>query len=120
MLRFIAAGIVASLLLTGTPCHLQAQAHEATCSFHGRIYDSAGAVIGRAFVIVHNERRAETGQRVPLDQNGEFVLQLKPGMYDFFVASGGFIPYAKKIDLRACKPVELKVWMKVDQEHLED
>ena len=70
--------------------------------------------------MVHSERWAENGQRIPLDQNGEFKVQLKPGLYDFFVASVGFIPYAKKIDLRSCKPTGLKVKMKVDLEHLED
>ena len=90
------------------------------CSFHGRISDTLGAAIDRAFVLLYSDRREKISQQINLNDNGEFTVPLEPGLYDFFIASPGFLPVAKVIDLRACKPFELKLKMQVDKEHLED
>jgi hypothetical protein len=120
MFRLFAVALLAALSPAIAPTPAQAQTPAATCALHGRIADTEGAAISRAFVLVHSERWIGTDQHLTLNENGEFQAQLKPGLYDFFAASRGFLPFAKEIDLRACKPLDLKIKMKVDLEHLED
>ena len=120
MTRLFAAAVLAALLSPGSPASAQAPAPPATCTFHGHISDSLGAAIFRGFFLVHSYRWADSEQHLKLNDSGEFEVQLKPGLYDFFVSSPGFIPFTKEIDLRTCKPVDLKVKLKVDLEHLED
>jgi hypothetical protein len=79
-----------------------------------------GAAIQRSFVLVHSDRWVQLDQQVTLTENGEFDTQLKPGLYDLFVGSRGFLPFTKVVDLRSCKPVAIKVRSLVDMEHLED
>jgi hypothetical protein len=107
-------------LCVGSALHAQTPAAASTCSFSGRIADQLGAAISRAFVAVHSDRLVKTSRSIDLNDNGEFEVKLEPGMYDFFVGSRGFLPFAKEIDLRSCKPVALEVKLKVDLEHLED
>jgi hypothetical protein len=129
-MRFLFCFLLALALALAPAAHAQAQgpaqapsqspASPITCSFHGRIADPLGAAIDRAFVLVYSARREKIDRQAALSKNGEFSLQLEPGLYDLFVASPGFVPLAKIVDLRSCKPVELKVKMRVDIEHLED
>jgi hypothetical protein len=97
-----------------------AQTAAATCTFRGRISDTLGAAITRGFVLVHSDRWVKADQQLTLNENGEFEVQLKPGLYDFFVGSPGFLPIAKEIDLRSCKPVALKIKLNLDLAHLDD
>ncbi len=104
----------------GLPLLAQAPNPATSCRLHGRIADPLGAAIQRAFVLVHSGRWVELDERVTLNKNGEFDIQLKPGLYDLFVGSRGFLPFSGEVDLRACKPLSIKVKLLVDMQHLED
>jgi hypothetical protein len=78
------------------------------------------AAISRAFVLVHSDAWVKLTEQVKLTNNGEFSLQLKPGIYSFFADSPGFVPIAKIIDTRSCRTVNMSVKMQVDSEHMED
>ena len=123
MLRRYAAIVFAAMLaLTSPPLRGQdkAPSEDAKCSVHGRIVDPMGAVIYRAFVLVYSDAWEKIDQQVALNKDGQFDIRLKPGLYDLFIASPGFIPFAKVVDSRSCKPVTLKVKLMVDAEHLDD
>ena len=79
-----------------------------------------GAAINRAFVLVHSDAWVKVTQRVSLTENGEFSLQLNPGIYAFFAHSIGFVPIAKIIDMRSYRTVNLNIKMRFDLEHMED
>jgi hypothetical protein len=116
LLQALLAGTV---LLILTTLRAQAPPTEKTCDVRGRVADPLGAAISRAFVLVHSSAWVKTTQ-VTLTDNGEFSLQLKPGIYAFFADAVGFVPIAKIIDTRSCKPVTLNVKMQVDLAHMED
>lgn len=117
LLRAVLLGIMLSFI---APTAGRAQTGAAACTFRGRVSDTLGAAISLGFVLVHSYRWVKDDQHLTLNENGEFGAQLKPGLYDFFVGSSGFIPVAKEIDLRSCKPVVLKIKLNVDLEHLDD
>lgn len=71
-------------------------------------------------MLAQSERWAKFDQQLKLTENGKFSVQLRPGLYDFFVGSPGLLPFAKEIDLHSCKPVALKIKLSVDLEHLQD
>ena len=104
------------------PLTLQAQppTTDKTCAVRGRITDPMDAAINRAFVLVHSDAWVKITQQVTLTDNGEFSLQLKPGIYAFFADSPGFVPVAKIIDTRSCRTLNLNIKMRVDSEHMED
>ena len=85
----------------------------------GQIQDRAGATI-QAFVLVHSDRGNKIDKQVPVDKEGEFKIELAAGLYDFFVASPGFLPIAKVIEIKGGRQTTLKLTMKVDEEHLQD
>ena len=85
----------------------------------GQIQDRVGATI-QAFVLVHSDRGNKIDKQVPVDKEGEFTMELAPGLYDFFVASPGFLPIAKVIEIKDGKRTTLKLTMKVDEEHLQN
>lgn len=87
-------------------------------TLQGRVSDSLGAAISRGFVLVHSFQQGKPDQQLTLNENGEFQAQLAPGLYDLFVGSVGFIPYAKEIRIQADKPVALKIKLKVDLESI--
>jgi hypothetical protein len=92
----------------------QAPAPAATCTLQGHITDALGAAITRGFFLVHSEERPELDQQVPWNESGDFRIQLAPGLYDLFVGSVGFMPYAKEIRVEAGKPVALKIKLQVN------
>jgi len=85
----------------------------------GHIHDRAGATI-QAFVLVHSDRGNKIDKQVRVDKDGEFKIELAPGLYVFFVASPGFLPIAKVIEIKGGRPTTLKLTMKVDEEHLQN
>ncbi len=98
-----------------TPCLLaQTPATAGTGTLQGRISDSLGAAISRGFFLVHSEGRDKLDQQLALNENGEFQIQLAPGLYDVFAGSVGFVPYAKEIRIEAGKPVALKIKLQVN------
>ena len=64
--------------------------------------------------LVHSEERDKLDQQLTLNENGEFHIQLAPRLYDLFVGSVGFVPYAKEFRIEAGKPVALKIKLQVD------
>lgn len=122
MQRFIAVALLVIALSYAATAKSQppVTTPSPTCELHGRLSDSLGAAISRAYVFAHSGSWVERDQQLTLNDNGEFSVKLLPGLYDLFAVSRGFIPYAKVIDLRDCKPVDLKIKLKVDLEHLED
>jgi hypothetical protein len=112
-LILVSAPVVIAQAVTPSPKTIK------TCSLHGQISDPVGASVGKAFVLVHRDSRVKFTKQVEVDANGRFEVQLEPGLYDFFVGSAGFLPIAKEVDIRTCKPVDLKLRMQVDSKHLE-
>jgi len=120
MTRWLAAGLLILALALSGPAGAQSPAPAEKGVLHGRISDTLGAAISRAFVLVHRSGAAKESQQLAVSENGEFQVQLAPGLYDLFIGSPGFIPYAKAIMIPPDKPVELKIKLRVDMEHLED
>src|ERR1017187_10160383 len=118
MTRLAAMVLLGALLFAAGPNSGKAQAAPTTGDLHGRISDEPGAAIFRGFVLVHGGPKGES-QQLQLNENGEVDVQLAPGLYDFFVGSIGFIPFAKEIKIQRDKPVVLKVKLRVDMEHIE-
>ena len=119
-MRFITFCIVLLTLNSTVLAQTSATPNEKTCLFSGRVADTVGISITKAFVLLYDEGDEKSNQQLVLNKNGEFQLKLEPGMYDLFVASPGFIPVAKVIDLRSCKPENLILKMQVDSVHMED
>jgi len=84
---------------------------------HGNVVDPSGAAI-QGFILVHSDRWNKINKQIPVSKLGEFKVQLAPGLYDFFVASPGFLPIARVIEIKSEKPTTLKLTMKLDEEHL--
>ena len=94
-------------------------AHAATLS--GTVRDSEGAVIPKAYVVVHwdgagsNYLRHNVGIKqditVSTDSNGKFSLELPPGFYDVFITATAFAPHCEKIRVKETqtKSVEVKL-----------
>ncbi len=76
----------------------------------GKINDTVGAVIGRAFVVVHpdtdglvpptDKREIQT---LSSDINGAFTVEVKPGFYDVCVMASSFIPECRKVNVKRGK-----------------
>ncbi|MGB9407072.1 MAG: carboxypeptidase-like regulatory domain-containing protein [Terracidiphilus sp.] len=118
MKRWLAAVLFMGVFSTGASARAQTPAPAATGTLQGRISDSLGAAIIRGFFLVHSEGRDKLDQQLTLNENGEFHIQLAPGLYDLFIGSVGFVPYAKEIRIQANKPVVLKIKLKVDMESI--
>jgi hypothetical protein len=84
----------------------------------GSIGDPEGAAI-QAFVLVHSDRWKKINAQVAVSKYGEFQIQLSPGLYDLFVASPGFLPIAQIVEIKNGSPTNLKLTMKIDEEHLQ-
>lgn len=75
-----------------------------------RVQDSKGGIISNAFVAMHHERdehanggaeehRQDELIRVPFDGTADFVIAVKPGVYDVYVSSFGFDPKCMKVSV---------------------
>jgi hypothetical protein len=111
--------ILACLILACAICHSAAQSapSPANCAFHARIVDAAGFAIGDAFVIVHSSGTPGYTLKLSPTEESEYDAQLKPAIYYLFISSTGFVPLAKVVDLRRCKPLNLEVKMVIDHDH---
>lgn len=106
----------ALLLFAATP------ATAATLS--GTVRDSEGAVISKAYVVVHwdpsgsNYLKDNLGLKQDItattDSNGRFSLDLPPGFYDVFVTATAFSPHCKKVRLKDKEAKAYDVKLKVD------
>jgi hypothetical protein len=123
MKRRLAVGLL--ILAVCVPSRAQTPAPTTTGVLQARIADTLGAAINRAFVLVHGDVRIDNSwvkvnQQVDVNINGEFQIQLAPGLYDLFIGSPGFIPFAKKVKIQPGKPTILKIKLQVDMENLQD
>jgi hypothetical protein len=117
--RWLTAVFLIFALSVGAPARAQTTASAATGTLQGRISDTLGAAIS-GFVLVHSNQWVKIGEQVSVNENGEFQIQLAPGLYDLFVSYRGFIPWAKKIKIQPGKPTVLKIKLQVDMANLED
>lgn len=71
----------------------------------GTIRDSEGAVIAKAFILIHSDQTSDSKSDILLRTNslGEYSTALPPGFYDVFVSSGGFSPMCRKVWIREGK-----------------
>ena len=84
------------------------------------VTDQLGAVIGKAFVMLHadaleRENPKPFSMQLRTSSEGEVKAKLPSGFYDLFIASTGFAPHREKLRVHDGKPVTLKVVLKVDQ-----
>lgn len=85
-----------------------------------RVVDQLGAVIGKAFVLLHSDALERENPRpfsleLRTSPEGEAKGELPSGFYDLFIASIGFEPHCQKLRLRDGKPVTVKVTLRVDK-----
>jgi hypothetical protein len=75
-----------------------------------RVQDQNGRMISKAFVVMHHEwddhanegveeHRQDELIRVPFDGAGDFVITVKPGVYDVYVSSFGHDPKCMKVNV---------------------
>ena len=77
-----------------------------TGNLKGIVKDTGeGAPVGNSYIIAHPSSPQGLGDdiRVPVDRDGVFSIDLRPGFYDIFVARAGFAPVCRKIEIRAGK-----------------
>jgi hypothetical protein len=117
-MKLLTAALFAAVLNPSLFCQIPAGAPPDSCSLRVRITDASGAAISSGFVLVHNEW-AKTTREGPVSEQGEAALQLPPGLYDLFVGSKLFLPVARIVNLRSCKPVDVEVKLQLDPDHPE-
>jgi hypothetical protein len=110
MFRLLLSLALASAIALPAPA--QTSEPDATGTLQGRVTDNYGAGITTAFVYVQGPNNIS--QKVPVTDTGDFSVQLPPGIYNFFVGSTGFAPFAKEIKISLKKPVVMKVKLHVD------
>jgi hypothetical protein len=91
-----------------------------TSSLTIRVVDPLGAVIAKAFVLLHSDAlERENPKPFSLElrtgSEGEAKGELPSGFYDLFIASTGFIPQCQKLRVRDGKPVTLRIVLKLDK-----
>ena len=75
-----------------------------------RVQDPKGGMISKAFVVMHHEwddhanegleeHRQDELIRVPFDGAADFVITVKPGVYDVYVSSFGHDPKCMKVNV---------------------
>jgi hypothetical protein len=111
---FAALLCVPSLAQTATPAQVQSS------TLRVRVTDQLGAVIGKAFVLLHSdalERENPKSFTIELrtSSEGEAKGVLPSGFYDLFIASTGFAPHCEKLRVRDGKPATVKVVLRVDK-----
>jgi hypothetical protein len=83
-----------------------------------RVQDPKGGMISKAFVVMHHEwdehanegpeeHRQDELMRVPYDGTADFVITVKPGVYDVYVSSFGYDPKCMKVNVEYGKDRDL-------------
>ena len=113
LLPFVALATVFALSTTAFP---QTPDSAVTGALQGKVTDNYGIAIPTAFVYIHGDNKVS--QEIPLNDSGEFTLDLQPGIYSVFISSTGYAAFAKEIKISRTKPVPavLKVKLHVDLE----
>jgi hypothetical protein len=85
----------------------------------GDVADEAeNALISKAFVLVHPDFQDQKDVIIKVS-DGRFQLSLAPGLYDIFVASSGFAPACKVIEISQSHTTTFKPRLRPDNEHLQ-
>ena len=99
---------MAMVVALGAAC--AASASNANPEVRVRVQDPQGGMISKAFVVMHHEwnehgnegaeqHRQDELIRVPFDGVADFVMTLRPGIYDVYVSSSGYDPKCMKISV---------------------
>lgn len=99
---------MAMILAMGAVC--AASASNGNPEVKVRVQDAKGGMISKAFVVMHhewNEHANESAEehrqdeliRVPFDGTADFVVTVKPGIYDVYASSFGYDPKCMKVHL---------------------
>src|SRR5580658_4585384 len=107
MTRLLSSAALAGLIAVSTFAFAQTPTPEPAGTLQARISDTMGAAISRAYVLVHGDGSEKASQPLSVNENGEFQVQLAPGLYDLFIGSPGFVPYAKEVRILPGKPTIL-------------
>ena len=115
-----ASCIFAALLSLPSLAQTAAPALARTSTATLRVTDQLGAVVGKAFVLLHadaleRENPKPFSMEVRTTSEGEAKAELPSGFYDLFIASTGFAPHCEKLRVRDGKPITVKVVLKVDE-----
>jgi microsomal epoxide hydrolase len=114
LLILLTAGCFAATAQTASPSQPQLSPFTITVS------DAMGAVVAKAFVEIRSDTvDSENPQAFHLelrtDSKGEARATLPAAFYDVFVASTGFAPAAKKLQVRDGMPTALKFVLQADE-----
>jgi hypothetical protein len=99
---------MAAMLALGAAC--AASASSGYPEVRVRVQDPKGGMISKAFVLMHHEwdehanesveeHRQDELIRVPFDSTADFVISVKPGIYDVYVSSFGYDPKCMKVNV---------------------
>ena len=88
---------------------LTASANNGNLEVRVRVQDPKGSMISKAFVVMHHEwdehanegveeHRQDELIRAPYDGAADFVITVKPGVYDVYVSSFGYDPKCMKVN----------------------
>jgi hypothetical protein len=99
---------VATMLVIGAMC--AASASNGNPEVRVRVQDSKGGTISKAFVVMHHELSEDGSEGVEphrqdelipvlFDGTADFVVTVKPGIYDVYVSSFGYDPKCVKINV---------------------
>jgi len=89
---------------------LTASANNGNPEVRVRVQDPKGSMISKAFVVMHHEwdehanegveeHRQDELIRAPYDGAADFVITVKPGVYDVYVSSFGYDPKVMKVNV---------------------
>ena len=82
----------------------------------GAVTDPSGARISGARILIRPSDNPHEGipdQRLVADSNGEFAVDLLPGLYDVVLTANGFETITEKLKVRAGERIELNRMMKI-------
>jgi hypothetical protein len=86
----------------------------------GKVNDTVGAVIPRAFVVVHPDKEGllppsdtREAQMLSSDIDGAFTAEVKPGFYDVCVMSSSYIPECRKVNVKKEKDLKLRFVLRI-------
>jgi hypothetical protein len=85
-----------------------------TGTLKGSVVDEFEKVpVRKAFILIH--RPGAEDRRIYTDERGRFAAELSPGYYDVFIASVGFDPECRKIEIDGGKATVYKVMLKMSK-----
>lgn len=89
---------------------------ETPAGVKGTVTDPSGARISGARILIRsndNLRERIPDRRLVADSNGEFAVDLLPGLYDLVLRANGFETIAEKLKVRMGERIEFNRMMKI-------